>query len=50
MFTDKVETIISNGVETIDGNDIIIKEIDTVSWSWTDNEGQLHTKKFNNVI
>ena len=50
MFTDKIETIISNGVATICGIFLIPKGIGTVSWSWTDYEGQLHTKKLNNVI
>ena len=50
MFTDKIEPIISNGVETIGGNYLIPKNIGTVSWSWTDYEGKLHTKKFNDVL
>ena len=37
-------------METICGKDIIPKGIGTVSWSWTDNERQLHTNKWNNVI
>ena len=41
MFTDKIEPIIYNGVESIGGNDIIPKVIGTVIWSWTDDEGQL---------
>ena len=35
---------------TICGKDLIPKGISTVSWYWTDYEGQLHTKKLNNVI
>ena len=50
MFTEKIEPIISNGVSTIGGKDIIKKLIGTVSWSWTDEEGKLHTKKLNNLI
>ena len=50
MFNDKINTTISNGVETIGGKYIVPKRIFTVSWSWTDNEGQLHTKDFNNII
>ena len=50
MFTDKIEPIISNGVSTIGGNYLIPKYNDTVSWSWTDDEGQLHTNKLNNVL
>ena len=48
-FTNKIYTIITNGMETICGNDLIPKGIGTVSWSSTDNKGQLHTKKLNNV-
>ena len=29
---------------------IIRKGIGTVIWSWTNDEGQLHTKKLNNVL
>ena len=36
MFTDKIEPIIYNGVETIGGDNIIPKGIVTVNWSWTD--------------
>ena len=50
MFTDKIDPIISNGVETIGENDIIPIGIVTVSWSWTDNEVKLHTKKLNNIL
>ena len=50
MFTDKIDPIISNGVATIDGKFIIPKDIGTVSWSWNFDEGQLHTKKLNNVF
>ena len=35
MFTDKIEPIISNGVENIVGKDIIPKGIGTVSCYWT---------------
>ena len=50
MFTDNIETIMYNGVVTIGGNYIIPKGIVTVSWYWTDDEGQLHTNKLNTVI
>ena len=50
MFTYKIVPTIYNGVAPIGGNDLIPKGIDTVSWSWTDDEVQLHTNKFNNVI
>ena len=50
MFTDKIEPIISNGVVTIGGKYLITKEIGTVIWSWTDDEGQLHKNKLNNVL
>ena len=49
MFTDKIELINSNGVANISGEHLILKGIVIVSWSWTDDEGQLHIKKFNNV-
>ena len=26
------------------------KTIGTISWSWTDDKGQLHTQKMNNVL
>ena len=45
-----IDTVISNGVETIGAKDIIIKCIFTVSWTWTDDKGQLHTNKGNNVL
>ena len=50
MFTDKIESIIYNGVATIGGEYLIKKGIGTVIWSWTDDEGKLQTKKLNNVI
>ena len=50
MRTDNIDTIISNEVATIGGKYIISKEIGTVRWSWNDDEGQLHTKKLNNVL
>ena len=50
MFTDKIDLIISNGVVTIGGNYPIPKDIGTVSWSWPDYQGQLQTKKLNNVL
>ena len=36
MFTDKIDHIISRGVSTIGGNDLIPKIIDTVRWYWND--------------
>ena len=36
MFTDKIEPIISNGVATICGKDLILRFIDTVISSCTD--------------
>ena len=50
MFTDKIEPIIYDGVANIGGKDIIPKGIGTFNWSWTDNEGKLHTNKLNNVL
>ena len=50
MFTDNIDTIISNGVATICGKDVIPKYIGTVIWSWIDDEGVLHTNKLNNVL
>ena len=50
MFTDKIEPIIYNGVSTIGVKDVIPKVIDTVRWYWSDDEGQLHTNKLNDLI
>ena len=50
MFTDKIEPIIYNGVADIGGKYFIPKGIGTVRLSETDDEGQLHTKKLNNVL
>ena len=50
MFTDKIETNISNGFDTIVGKDIIPKGIGTVNCSCTDDEGKLHTNKLNNLL
>ena len=50
MFTDKIEPIISNGVATIGGNDLIQKGIDTAIWSWNYDEGQRHKQKLNHVL
>ena len=50
MFTDQINTIISNGVENIGRKDIIQKGVSRVRWSWDDDEGQPHTNKFNNVL
>ena len=37
-------------METTVGKYIIPKGIGTVRWSWTDDEGQLHTNKLNYVL
>ena len=50
MFTDKTEPIIYNGVATIGVKFIISKGIVKVSFSWNDDERQLHTNKLNTVI
>ena len=50
MFTVNIDLILSNGVANIGGKDIISKGIVTVSWSWTDDKGKLHTHKWNNVL
>ena len=50
MFTENIYTIISNGVVTIRGKDIIPKGSVTVSWSCNYYEGQLHTSKLNNLL
>ena len=50
MFTYKIEPIIKNRGADIGGKYTITKSIGTFRWSWTDNKGQLHTKKLNNVI
>ena len=50
MFTDKIEPTIYNGVATTGGKYLIQKGIVTVIWSWTDYEGKLHTRRFNNVL
>ena len=49
-FNDNIETTISNGVATKGGKYIITKGIGTVCWYWTDDEGQMYTKKFNNAL
>ena len=43
MFTNNINPIISNGVTTIGGKYLIPKQIVTVSWYWTDDEGRIHT-------
>ena len=50
MFTDKIDPIIFNGVETKGVKDMIPECIGTVSWYWTNEKGQLHTNKLNNVL
>ena len=50
MFTHKIETIISNGVATTGGKYLIPRGIFIASWYWNDDEGQLNSKKLNNVI
>ena len=49
MFNINIESIIYNGVATIGVKDLIPEVIGTFSSSWTNDEGQLHTNKFNNV-
>ena len=49
MLTEKIEPVIYNGVATIGGKYLIPKWIGTVIWYWTDDEGNLHKNKFNNV-
>ena len=43
MLNDKIEPIISNGVAYIGEKYIIPKGIGIFSWSWTYDEGKLHT-------
>ena len=50
MFTDNIEPIIYNVVATIGRKCIILKDIVTVIWYWTDDEEKLHTNKFNKVL
>ena len=50
MFTEKIEPKVYNGVETIDGTYLIPKGIGTVSWSWNDDEKQMHKNQSNNVL
>ena len=41
MFTHKIYPVFSNGVATIGETNLIPKGIDTVSWYYTDDKGQL---------
>ena len=50
MLTDKIDPIISNGAETIGGNDLIPKGIVTINWSWNDDEGRLQTNKLKKLL
>ena len=50
MFTDKIEPIVSNGVPTMGGKDIIPKGIVRVSWSWNYDDKIIQTKKLNNML
>ena len=50
MFTEKIDPIISNEVATIHGKDYIRNGFGTVSLYWNDDEGQLQTKKLNNLL
>ena len=50
MFPDKIEPIISNGVETICEKVILPKWFDIDSSSCNDDEGKPQAKKFNNVF
>ena len=49
ILTDKIGSIISNGVGIIGGKDFIQKLIGTVSWSCNYDEGKLHKNRLNNV-
>ena len=50
MFTGKSYPVIYNVVTTIGGKYLIPKQIVTVSWYWTDDEGRIHTNNSNNVL
>ena len=50
MFTDNIDTVISNGLETIEGEHLFHKGIGTVGWSSTDDEGQLNINQLNNMF
>ena len=50
MITDKIDSIINNGVEKIGGKEPITKAIGKISWSWNGDEGQLQTNKLNNAL
>ena len=50
MFYYKIDPIIDNGVATIGLKDLIPKWIGAVSWSCNDDEGQMHTNKFDNIL
>ena len=49
ILTDNIYPIIYNGVATIGGKDIIQKGVGIFSWSYTGDDGQMHTNKFNNI-
>ena len=48
MITDKIDSIIYNGVKKIGGKEPITKVIGEISRSWNGDEGQLQTNKLNN--
>ena len=50
MFTDKIESVISNILATIYEQDLIPKGSVTVIWSWNDDEIQIHAKKMNDLL
>ena len=45
MFSDKIDPIMSNGVAKICGKYLHHKGVVAVRWSWTGDEGQIHTNK-----
>ena len=50
MFTYKIEPIVSNGVATIGGKYLIPKGICKDRWSCTNDDTQMHTNKFNDLL
>ena len=50
MFTQKLDTLISNGVANICVRDTKPKGIGLVSWSCTGDDRQLQTIIFNNLL
>ena len=50
MFSDKIDTVIYNGVANIGPKYLIPKVIGAVSWSYKYDEIQLHTNKLNHIL